>query len=70
VIWNLREGKTPGVTGSFDIIDTSSHKAITLRDDLDNLFKVNGQHLKIFLEWNEVFDEEVDVIELIDFEPQ
>nr|AAR00600.1 putative reverse transcriptase [Oryza sativa Japonica Group] len=55
--------------GPFDVIDTSSHGAITLRDELGNIFKVNGQRLKIFLEPNETLDEEVDVIELIDYEP-
>lgn len=55
--------------GSFDFIDTSSHGAITLRDDSGNIFKVNSQHLKIFLEPNEILDEEVDVIELINYEP-
>lgn len=55
--------------GPFDIINTSSHGAITLRNDSGNIFKVNGQRLKIFLEPNENLDEEVDVIELIDFEP-
>ncbi len=55
--------------GPFDIIDTSSHRTITLRDDSGNIFKVNGQRLKIFLEPNETLDEEVDVIELIDYEP-
>nr|CAE01641.2 OSJNBb0021I10.3 [Oryza sativa Japonica Group]CAE03198.2 OSJNBb0060M15.10 [Oryza sativa Japonica Group] len=55
--------------GPFDVIDTSSHGAITLRDDSGNIFKVNGQRLKIFLEPNETLDEEVDIIELIDYEP-
>ena len=56
--------------GPFDVIDTSSHGAITLRDDSGNIFKVNGQRLKIFLEPDEILDEEVDVIELIDYEPR
>lgn len=55
--------------GPFDIINTSSHGAITLRNDSGNIFKVNGQRLKIFLEPNKNLDEEVDVIKLIDFEP-
>nr|CAD39770.3 OSJNBa0060B20.4 [Oryza sativa Japonica Group]CAD40083.1 OSJNBa0085C10.35 [Oryza sativa Japonica Group] len=55
--------------GPFDVIDTSSHGAITLRDDSVNIFKVNDQRLKIFLEPNETLDEEVDVIKLIDNEP-
>ncbi len=55
--------------GPFNVIDTSSHGAITLRNESGNIFKVNGQRLKIFLELNETLDEEVDVIELIDYEP-
>ncbi len=55
--------------GPFDIINTSSHGAITFRNNSGNIFKVNGQRLKIFLEPNENLDEEVDVIKLIDFEP-
>ena len=54
--------------GPFDVIDTSSHGAITLHDDSDNIFKVNGQRLRIFLEPDETLDEEVDIIELIDYE--
>ncbi len=30
--------------GPFDVIDTSSHGAITLHDDSGDIFKVNGQH--------------------------
>jgi hypothetical protein len=32
------------------VANTSSHGAITLCTDEGTLFKVNGQHLKIFLE--------------------
>jgi hypothetical protein len=32
------------------VVNVSSHGAITLRTDEGTLFKVNGQHLKIFLE--------------------
>jgi hypothetical protein len=55
--------------GPFDVINTSSHGAITLCDDLGNIFKVNGQRLRIFLEPNKTLDKEVDVIELINYEP-
>ena len=48
--------------GLFDVINTSSHGAITLRDETGNILKVNGLHLKIFLEPNENLDEEVDII--------
>ena len=36
--------------GPFKVISTSSHGAITLENDEGTLFKVNGHHLKIFLE--------------------
>ena len=32
------------------MISTSSHGAVTLQNDEGALFKVNGHHLKIFLE--------------------
>jgi hypothetical protein len=32
--------------------ESSSHGAVTLQEDEGTLFKVNGQHLKIFLEPN------------------
>ena len=32
------------------VISTSSHGAVTLQNDEGTLFKVNGHHLKIFLE--------------------
>jgi hypothetical protein len=32
------------------VVNASSHGVVTLRTDEDTLFKVNGQHLKIFLE--------------------
>lgn len=48
---------------------TPRQGAITLRDDSGNIFKVNGRHLKIFFQPIENLVEEVDVIELIDYEP-
>jgi hypothetical protein len=36
--------------GPFIVISSSSHGAVTLQNDEGTLFKVNGQHLKIFLE--------------------
>ena len=36
--------------GPFKVISTSSHGAVTLQNDEGTLFKVNGHHLKIFLE--------------------
>ena len=35
--------------GPYTVINTSSHGAITIQDDDGNIFKVNGQHLKVFL---------------------
>ena len=34
----------------FTVVNTSSHGAVTLQTDEGTLFKVNGHHLKIFLE--------------------
>ena len=36
--------------GPFKMIRTSSHGAVTLQNDKGTLLKVNGHHLKIFLE--------------------
>ena len=36
--------------GSFKVISTLLHGAVTLQNDEGTLFKVNGHHLKIFLE--------------------
>ena len=36
--------------GPYTIIKTSPHGAITIQDDDGNIFKVNDQRLKIFLE--------------------
>ena len=53
----------------YTIINTSSHGAITIQDDDGNIFKVNGQRLKIFLEpsHNIDFNQEIDRIDLISF---
>jgi hypothetical protein len=53
--------------GPFDVVDASPHGAITLRDDTGNLFKVNGQRLKIFLDPLECMREEVESINLLEF---
>ena len=47
--------------GPFKVINSSSHGAITLQNNEGTLFKVNGQHLKLFLEPNKEL-EEIDVI--------
>jgi hypothetical protein len=45
------------------VISVSSHGAIILQNDEGTLFKVNGQHLKLFLEPNKDL-EEIDIINL------
>ena len=47
------------------MIKASSHVAVTLQDDTGNTFKVNGQHLKVFLEPQDL--EEIDVVEFLQF---
>ena len=49
---------TPSLTRLF-------HGAITLQDDIGNLFKVNGHHLKLFHS-SEDLDKQIDVVNLID----
>ena len=41
--------------------DAADHGAVTLQDDDGNIFKVNGQRLKVFLEQEMPELEEVDV---------
>jgi len=48
------------------VISSSSHGAITLQDDKGTLFKVNGHHLKIFLEPDKS-PTEVDMIQFFYF---
>jgi hypothetical protein len=43
------------------VISVSSHGAVTLENDEGTLFKVNGQHLKLFLEPNKYL-EKIDII--------
>ena len=53
--------------GPYTVINTSSHRAITLQDNDGEYFKVNGHRLKLFYEPfrpSEVFDE----IKLVDFD--
>ena len=47
--------------GPYKVINSSSHRAITLQNNEGTLFKVNGQRLKLFLEPNKEL-EEIDVI--------
>jgi hypothetical protein len=51
--------------GPFKVIETSSRGAVTLQDDGGNVFKVNGQHLKVFHEPQNL--EEIDMIEFLQF---
>ena len=53
--------------GPCKVIDTSTHGAITIQDDIGNTFKVNGQCLKIYLEPQNNLVEELDMIEFIEF---
>ena len=50
--------------GPYRVVGVSSHGAITIQDDNDNTYKVNGHRLKIFLDHNKVLDEEIDVIDI------
>ena len=52
--------------GPYKVIDTSTHGAITIQDDVGNTFKVNGQCLKVYLEPQINLVEEFDVIEFIE----
>jgi hypothetical protein len=36
--------------GPFKVMKVASHGVVTLQDDSGNIFKVNGQRLKVFLE--------------------
>ena len=47
------------------MIEASSYCAVTLQDDIGNTFKVNGQHLKVFFEPQNL--EEIDLIEFLQF---
>jgi hypothetical protein len=50
------------------VINTSPHGVITIQDDDGNIFKVNGQHLKVFLEPSHITHQEIYSIELIAFD--
>jgi hypothetical protein len=47
------------------VIEASSYGAVTLQDDTSNIFKVNGQRLKVFLEPKNL--EEIDLIEFLQY---
>ena len=46
------------------MLDAANHGTVTLQDDDGNIFKVNGQSLKVLLEQEMLELEEVDVFEL------
>ena len=50
------------------MLNATDHGAITLQDDDENIFKANGQRLKIFLEPEIPELEEVDVYKLSELE--
>ena len=53
--------------GPFLVLNAADHGAITLQNDDRNVFKANGQRLKIFLK-PEIPELEVDVYELTEIE--
>ena len=53
--------------GPFKLVATSTHGAITLESDEGNIFKVNGQCLKLYYEPNMQELKELDIIEFITF---
>ena len=54
--------------GPFLVLNAADHGATTLQDDDGNIFKANGQRLKIFHEPEIPELEEVDVYELSELE--
>jgi hypothetical protein len=55
--------------GPFQVLDAADHGTITLQDDDRNVFKANGERLKIFLEPELPELREMDVYELTELEP-
>ena len=52
--------------GPYLVLNATNHSAITVQDDDENIFKDNGQRLKLFLEPDMPELKEVDVLELIE----
>jgi hypothetical protein len=50
----------------YKVVNSPSHRAVTLQDDEGTLFKVNGQRLKIILEPNKE-SEDLDEIDFLCF---
>ena len=53
--------------GPFKVVATSPHGAISLESDEGNIFKVNGQRLKLYYEPDMQELKELDIIEFITF---
>ena len=53
--------------GPFKVVAMSSHGAVTLESDKSNLFKVNGQRLKLYYEPEMEELKEIDITEFIYF---
>jgi hypothetical protein len=53
--------------GPFKVIEVASHGAVTLQNNEDMLFKVNGQRLKVFHD-TQLLEEELDIISYIEFD--
>ena len=63
------EGKLRSkLQGPYIVINTSPHSTITIQGDDGNIFKVNGQRLKVFLEPSYNTNLEIDRIDLIAFD--
>ena len=50
------------------MLNATNHGAITLQEDDVNIFKANGQRLKVFLEPEMLEVEKVDVFELTEIQ--
>ena len=50
----------------YRVVGVSSHGAITIQDDNENTFKVNGHRLKTFLDHDKALGEDIDVIDIVD----
>ena len=64
IIKLFRDGKLRSKwEGAYTVVEATPHGAITLQDDDGKIFKVNGHHLKIFLEPD---NKEYDMINFIE----
>jgi hypothetical protein len=54
--------------GPYLVLHAADHSAVTLQCDDGDTFKVNGQHLKLFLEPNPQDFEEVYVLNFLELE--